>query len=293
VRLTRQGDGGQTYLFSEARRLGAGRIPDRGRRPPGQETPPQSPVAPPQRREQPVENKSENRKEGIVATLSTNKARYAPGEPVRIRITFKNDTGESRKLLFSSGQRFDIVAERDGRTVWQWSRGRMFTMALGTLTLAPGQSFAAEEVWDQKSSDGQAVRPGQYTLIARMTSREPSGFPEARGTIEIREDARSSTSIREILEEPERFIGKTVTVEGEYRGWKPDPEAPQCRMGPPVTRSDWAVQDGTGTLYVTGKSLYDPLDDIGKPLRVIATVRKNEEKGQIYLHSREVSALSR
>jgi len=270
VRLTRKEAGEGDYLFAESRRLGPGTVPRTGR-------------------EEPDQGTGGHPMEGILATLVTDKTRYAPGEPVRLRMTFQNTIQTPLRLNFPSSQRFDIVAEREGRRVWQWSQGRMFLMVLGFIDLGPGQSFAAEEVWDQKDNSGHPVAPGRYTLIARLTARQPPVLPEARAAIRIGSAGRSAMSIKDILSDPDGFLGRTVTIEGEYRGWKPDPEAPQCRMGPPVTRGDWAIRDETGTLYVTGKGLYDPIEDIGKPVSVVATVRKNATKGQIYLEAKEVS----
>jgi len=46
----------------------------------------------------------------------------------------------------------------------------------------------------------------------------------------------------------EKFVGKVVTVEGRCAGWSSDLAA----GGPPVTRSDWVLEDGKEGIYVTG-----------------------------------------
>jgi len=93
----------------------------------------------------------------------------------------------------------------------------------------------------------------------------------------------SEATIGEIREASALYEGQMVTVEGVYQGW-------QGGLGsPPVTRSDWLVEDTTGWLYVTGKPAgdLDPLDDIGRPIKVTGQVEMTEE-GEPYLVAEEV-----
>jgi hypothetical protein len=90
-------------------------------------------------------------------------------------------------------------------------------------------------------------------------------------------------TIGEIRAAPTLYEGQTVTIEGVYQGW-------QGGYGsPPVTRSDWLLEDTTGWLYVTGEPAGDlnPLDDIGRPLKVTGQVELTEE-GEPYLVAEEV-----
>ncbi|MCD6359681.1 MAG: hypothetical protein J7M38_02380, partial [Armatimonadetes bacterium] len=57
---------------------------------------------------------------------------------------------------------------------------------------------------------------------------------------------------------------------------------------PPVTRSDWLVQDATGWLYVTGKPAgLDPLHDMGHSIKVTGLVRITND-GEPYLYAQEI-----
>ncbi len=90
-------------------------------------------------------------------------------------------------------------------------------------------------------------------------------------------------AIGEIRAAPTLYEGQTVTIEGVYQGW-------QGGYGsPPVTRSDWLLEDTTGWLYVTGEPAGDlePLDDIGRPIKVTGQVELTEE-GEPYLVAEEV-----
>ena len=86
----------------------------------------------------------------------------------------------------------------------------------------------------------------------------------------------SVTPIGAINENPSAYVGKTVTVVGQYRGYEPGHGAP------PVTRSDWVIQDSTGSIYVTGNTmgLRYPWD-IGRWVRVTGIVRV--KNGQPYI----------
>jgi len=89
-------------------------------------------------------------------------------------------------------------------------------------------------------------------------------------------------SIGDIRRVPTAYEGKVVTIEGKYQGWKGG------FGSPPVTRSDWLVQDATGWLYVTGKpSGLDPLGDVGRPIKVTGAIRITKD-GEPYLYAQEI-----
>jgi hypothetical protein len=82
----------------------------------------------------------------------------------------------------------------------------------------------------------------------------------------------TSPSVAEIRETPADYEGNLVIIEGEYMGWKGG------FGSPPVTRSDWVLQDVTGGLYVTGKPAgLDPVADIGRAVRVTGIVRITDD----------------
>mgnify|MGYP003877921827 CR=1 FL=1 len=77
----------------------------------------------------------------------------------------------------------------------------------------------------------------------------------------------NNITISQIKSDPSEFVGKKVVIHGIYMGWRGDGP-------PPVTRSDWVIDDGTGRIYVTGiVPNLDPVKDIGKNLTVIGYVR--------------------
>ena len=89
--------------------------------------------------------------------------------------------------------------------------------------------------------------------------------------------------IESIRSHPETFQGQKVLLRGRYLGWKGQIEHPL------ITRSDWAMEDNTGVIYVSGlpaKGL-NPMQDIGHPLQVLGTVRVNAE-GVPYIRAERV-----
>jgi hypothetical protein len=93
----------------------------------------------------------------------------------------------------------------------------------------------------------------------------------------------ATATIGDIRATPTAYEERVVTIEGQYQGWKGG------YGSPPVTRSDWLVEDATGWLYVTGKPAddLDPLGDVGYPIKVTGQVKLTEE-GEPYLVAQEI-----
>jgi len=91
--------------------------------------------------------------------------------------TVENTGQESVELTFRNGMTADVAVfadtagddpdalPGDDAPVWRWSDGRMFTQALRTETLAPGESLTEELVWPDPSA-------GTYTAEATLEASE-------------------------------------------------------------------------------------------------------------------------
>jgi hypothetical protein len=118
--------------------------------------------------------------------ITTDKPAYAPGQPITMKFTVSNTTKKSLDYNFATGQQYDFsVADTKGATVWTWSKGRMFTQALGRLSLAPGQKKVFSAVWNGRDAQGKAVSPGVYIINARLTS---SNGPAITGSLLVNTD---------------------------------------------------------------------------------------------------------
>lgn len=82
---------------------------------------------------------------------------------VEFAFTVTNADTEPANLEFRSGKAADVVVYEDGSERWRWSDGKLFTQALETETLAPGESFVHEGVW-------QDPPPGRYAAEASLAA---------------------------------------------------------------------------------------------------------------------------
>ena len=87
------------------------------------------------------------------------------GDPVTFALTVTNAGDDPRELTFRSGLDADFAVSRDGEECWRWSDGRMFTQALRTETVAPGESRTYTETWEPPES-------GTYTAVASLNTME-------------------------------------------------------------------------------------------------------------------------
>jgi hypothetical protein len=101
----------------------------------------------------------------LSAELTTDRQAYAPRDSVFTRYRVANVTGESLKLMFRSGQRYDFILEGSQGKVWQWSDGLFFTMALGARDLAPGDSVVVREAFVAEGVEAG----GTYVLTGFLT----------------------------------------------------------------------------------------------------------------------------
>ena len=102
--------------------------------------------------------------EGGSADLSLT---YSPDPlavgPVTWTLTIENLTSKAVTIEFPTGQRGDVTLVKGGETVYQWSRGQMFTQEVGHVTIDAGlnKAFTLDE-------PGLDVDPGEYTATATV-----------------------------------------------------------------------------------------------------------------------------
>src|SRR2546430_15810537 len=102
-------------------------------------------------------------------TLHTDRERYAPGQPVRLRLEVFNDAAEPVRLHFKSSQQYDFHVLWEDQLLWRWSADRMFAQMLTEETLAPGQRRDYEATWDGRLVDGVVAKPGEYNARGFLT----------------------------------------------------------------------------------------------------------------------------
>jgi hypothetical protein len=100
----------------------------------------------------------------LVASLQVQ---VEPGE-VGLVLHLTNLTGDRVILEFTSGQRYDFEVWQAGRLLWRWSDGQMFTQALGSEALGPGESRSYEASWRPEG------RTGSFEAVGRVTASNRS-----------------------------------------------------------------------------------------------------------------------
>ncbi|BEP18691.1 hypothetical protein PYJP_20430 [Pyrofollis japonicus] len=93
--------------------------------------------------------------------------------------------------------------------------------------------------------------------------------------------------ISDIVENPEKYVSKTVIVKGKSLGWS------GLDYPPPVSRSDWVLDDGTGKIYVSAFSPYPGSKIVVKKgvSVVVIGVVKIDPQGHPYIMPIEVRVL--
>jgi len=106
---------------------------------------------------------------------------------------------------------------------------------------------------DSQQSDSQESVPQPF--LETPTLINPAGGGNA-------------TTISSIIDNPTAYLGQKVTIGGTYRGWTGG------HGTPPITRSDWLLQDATGYIYVTGNTFgMNAMRDLGKSITVTGVVK--------------------
>lgn len=85
------------------------------------------------------------------------------GDAVTFEFIVTNGAAAPEELSFRSGHTADFAVFDGEDERWRWSEGRMFTQALQSATLEPGESVTYAGTWDDPS-------PGDYTAVATLAA---------------------------------------------------------------------------------------------------------------------------
>ncbi len=107
---------------------------------------------------------------GLTCYLTTNRRSYQPGDTVVMQMTVANPFPEPMTLQFSSGKMYDfILRDAQDNKIWQWSDGKVFTMALVRKELKPGESYQVSTRWALPTGD-EAIAPGRYRIFGILNA---------------------------------------------------------------------------------------------------------------------------
>ena len=221
--------------------------------------------------------------EGVIQATKAGEISYKLGETVKLTYAVRNTCSEPVKYTFSSSMQFDLWIKRGDKEIYRMSKGRMYAMVITTLELQPGETKTFDIEWNQKDNAGKSVGPGMYEVYARLTPNDNA--PAAVKTkVQLGKSsmAVAPVTVSEAIRLADRMNGRKVQISATYRGWQPNPDDPNTKSGPPVTRSDWAICDSTGCMYVTGNSHLNPDKDLDTKVTVVGKLAKTRN-GQVYM----------
>ncbi len=117
--------------------------------------------------------------ESEAASASAPMAKPRPGAPalattlelsvsntVDLRLHITNGTSKKIELTFPNGQTHDFyILDANGREVWRWSTGRMFTQSVQNKLIDGGATVSYSDSWNGP------LPTGNYTAVAVLLSR--------------------------------------------------------------------------------------------------------------------------
>ncbi|MCW3054146.1 MAG: Intracellular proteinase inhibitor [Chthonomonadales bacterium] len=129
----------------------------------------------------------------LAITAKTDQPTYKADSAIKLTLIAKNTTQQEVPVRISSGQRYDFELFRGksakGEKVWQWSKGRMFTMMLSSISLKPGKPLEYSETYRPGGDGMPALPPGFYTVVATFKgvtkTTPPVSMPSAAATFQV------------------------------------------------------------------------------------------------------------
>ncbi len=115
---------------------------------------------------------------GPASSLATSMMVDVASPAVELTLHVMNAGDAPVVFTFPSAQRHEFrITGESGEEVWRWSEDRMFTQALVTDTLEPGETWRLQGEWEP------GARAGRFTAVGLLTARDTT--LEQRVTFEL------------------------------------------------------------------------------------------------------------
>ena len=94
------------------------------------------------------------------------------GTRIGFALQVTNNTPKTVELRFPNGQTHDFaVADTQGRVVWRWSTGRLFTQAMQSKTVHSKDTMTLEDEWDARNAHGKYIAIATLNTTASPVER--------------------------------------------------------------------------------------------------------------------------
>ncbi|MFO7886984.1 MAG: BsuPI-related putative proteinase inhibitor [Eubacteriales bacterium] len=121
-----------------------------------------------------VEKELQNNKPIVEGKFETRADYKVTNENVEFNFELFSHFEESKEVMFSSGQQFEItVTDGNEEEVYKFSEGKAFTMAIVYETVEPGESLEWTDEWDRTDKEGNYLESGKYTAKVEILAKSP------------------------------------------------------------------------------------------------------------------------
>lgn len=132
--------------------------------------------------EEAVEEEMKNQNPIVEGKFETRGDYEVTNDMVTFNFELFSHYEESKELMFSSGQQFEItVTNEKEEEVYKFSDGKVFTMALIYETVEPGEAITWSDEWDRTDKEGNYLESGKYKAkIEIFASPSPGPVEEEK-----------------------------------------------------------------------------------------------------------------
>jgi len=101
----------------------------------------------------------------LQVSFSTDKNAYRRGEQAVLSLTMTNTAPYALEVSFPTAQTYDFTAtDTAGNPLWAWSSGQVFDGTPQTRTLAPGETYTEQQLWNFVDDTGAGLPDGDFVV---------------------------------------------------------------------------------------------------------------------------------
>ncbi|UTR15401.1 BsuPI-related putative proteinase inhibitor [Salipaludibacillus sp. LMS25] len=99
-------------------------------------------------------------------------------DQVIVTLKLKNITEEEKTVTFPSGHQFDVlIKDETGSTLYDFAEDMMFTQALITEKISPGEQLVFKVEWDKSGADYSSLTIETKLNISEIDNKEVDNTP--------------------------------------------------------------------------------------------------------------------